>query len=265
MLKTTLTCCAILGATLASADPMDQVVSVEVIPGWETQSGSQMAALRISLAPGWKTYWRAPGDAGIPPIINFAGSDNVATTRMQWPVPQVFYEQGMRSIGYHGDVVIPVELTPTAPDAPMTLSGEMQIGVCDEICVPAHLTFAAAIPPDGARTPAIVAALINRPLNEAEAGVQAASCTFEPSDQGIMISASIRMPPAGGLEAMVIEAGNPAIWVSEPKVTRNGDEITASALMIHAGGESFALDRSDIRMTVLGSNHAVDVQGCTAR
>ena len=243
---------------------MDHIVSVAVIPGWEMTGGSQMAALHISLAPGWKTYWRAPGDAGIPPVINFAGSDNVVATRIKWPAPKVFYEDGMRSIGYYGDVVIPVELTPSAPGAPITLSGEMQIGVCEEICVPAHLTFAAAIPPDGARSPAIVAALINRPLTAAEAGVSAATCTFAPHDQGITVSASLTLPSAGQTEDVVIEAGDPAIWVSEPDVQRSGDQITASAVMIHAGGEGFALNRADMRFTVLGSDHAVDVQGCTA-
>jgi len=264
MLKTALTICAILSASAAAANPMDQIVSVQVIPGWVTQSGSQMAGLRISLAPGWKTYWRAPGDAGIPPIINFAGSDNVYATRMQWPTPKVFYEQGMRSIGYYGDVVIPVELTPKTPGAPITISGEMQIGVCEEICVPAHLTFEAAIPPNGTREPAIVAALINRPLTAAEAGVTAATCTFAPSDQGMTISAQVTVPATGGQEAVAIETGDPAIWVSEPQVSRSGGSITASALMIHAEGASFALNRQDIRITVLGSDHAVDVRGCSA-
>lgn len=264
MLKTALTCCAILSAPAAAANPMDDIVSVEVIPGWATQNGHQMAALRISLAPGWKTYWRAPGDAGIPPVISFAGSDNVTATRMQWPVPEVFYEQGMRSIGYYGNLVIPVELTPTAPGAPMTLSGEMQIGVCEEICVPAHLTFGGTVPAGGERTPAIVAALINRPLTEAEAGVSAATCSFSPQDNGMAIVANVSLPPAGATENVVIEAGDPSVWVSEPKVQRSGNQITAAAYMVHASGEGFALNRSDIRITVLGSDHAVDVQGCTA-
>lgn len=262
MLKVALTSCAILCAPATLANPMDEIVSVEVIPGWATQSGSQMAALRISLAPGWKTYWRAPGDAGIPPLINFAGSENVVATRMQWPVPDVFYERGMRSIGYYGDVVIPVELTPTAAGVPMTLSGEMQIGVCEEICVPAHLTFSADILPGGPRSPAIVAALIDRPLTADEAGVSAVTCSFSPTDNGVLIEANVAVPSTGRDEAVVIEAGDPAIWVSEPQTERRGGQISAAALMVHAGGESFALNRSEIRITVLGSDHAVDVRGC---
>lgn len=263
MIKTLFTCSAILGATAVMADPIDQIVSVGVLPGWTTPDGDQMAALHIQLAPGWKTYWRAPGDAGIPPLIQFSGSDNITATQMQWPVPQVFHEGGIRSIGYYDDVVIPVALTPGTPGAPMVLSGEMQIGVCDEICVPAHLSFSASIPAGGERAPAIVAALLNRPLTGQEAGLSAATCAFEPKDNGMMITTTLVLPSAGQTEDIVIEAGNPAIWVSEPTVERSGDQITAAAYMVHAAGQSFALDRSDIRITLLGSDHAVDVQGCT--
>jgi len=237
-----LSICAALtcAATSLTANPMDDIVSVEVIPGWETPSGSQMAGLRISLAPGWKTYWRSPGDAGIPPIINFAGSGNVAATRMQWPVPEVFFEHGIRSIGYHNEVVVPVEMTPENPNDPIVLSGEMQIGVCEEICVPAHLTFEAAIPADGGRTPAIVAALINRPLSQEEAGVTAATCAFQPHENGILIQTTVGLPHTGGEEEVVIEAGDPHIWVSEPDVARTGDQLTATSYMVHSAGEAFA-------------------------
>lgn len=254
--------CCIAGT--ATAGPADDIVSVEVIPGWATQNGSQMAGLRITLAPGWKTYWRAPGDAGIPPIINFADSHNVTETRMQWPVPEVFYERGMRSIGYYNEVVVPIEMTPQTPGSSITLNGEMQIGVCDEICVPAHLTFEAIIPPGGDRAPAIVAALINRPLSAEEAGVTSATCAFTPADNGVVISATVDLPPTGLEEEIVIEAGDPHIWVSEPDVVRSGNQITAVSQMYHSSGDSFALNRSDIRITVLGSEHAVDVRGCSA-
>jgi len=259
-LSTALACIA--GAALAG--PADDIVSVEVISGWQTANGSQMAGLRITLEPGWKTYWRAPGDAGIPPIISFAGSGNVSSTRMQWPVPDVFYERGMRSLGYYNEVVVPIELMPRAAGTPITLTGEMQIGVCDEICVPAHLTFEAIIPPGGDRAPAIVAALINRPLSEEEAGVTSATCAFTPSEAGVIVTTTLAMPSAGGAEEVVIEAGDPAVWVSEPDVRRTGDQITAISRMVHSSGESFALNRSQMRITVLGDNHAVDVRGCNA-
>jgi len=262
MLKNLTLAALLCTATPLAAEPGKNVVSVEVIPGWQTDSGSRIAALRISLAPGWKTYWRAPGDAGIPPMINFAGSSNVASTRLQWPVPEVFYEGAMRSIGYYNEVVVPIELMPKSADATISLSGEMQIGVCEEICVPAYLTFSAELPAGGNRNPAIVAALINRPLTEEEAGVSAVTCAFSAIDNGLVISTVLEMPHTGGQEAVVIEAGDPPIWVSEPDVQRSGNQITAVSRMIHGAGGSIAFNREDIRITVLGTQHAVDVQGC---
>ncbi|MCX8508161.1 MAG: protein-disulfide reductase DsbD family protein, partial [Rhodobacteraceae bacterium] len=67
-----------LAAPLAQAQPVpDNLLKAEILPGWRTESGSQMAALRLTMAPGWKTYWRAPGDAGIPPRFDWTGSANL--------------------------------------------------------------------------------------------------------------------------------------------------------------------------------------------
>ena len=67
----------------AVAGPPEDVVQIEVLPGWQTASGTQMAAIRLTLAPGWKTYWRAPGEGGIPPAFGWAGSQNIASTAFQ--------------------------------------------------------------------------------------------------------------------------------------------------------------------------------------
>jgi hypothetical protein len=63
---------------------------------------------------------------------------------------------------------------------------------------------------------------------------------------------------------VIIEAGNPEVWVSQADITRSGNQLQATVDMIHATSSSFALDRSAIRITVLGTSQAVDVQGCTA-
>ncbi len=250
-------------ATSAAAQSLDGVATLDVLPGWRAADGTHMAGLHITLAPGWKTYWRAPGDAGIPPQIDFSSSDNVASARFLWPVPEVFDQGGMRSIGYDGGVVIPVALTPQAGGA-MTLSGMLDIGVCEEICVPVQLPFSLTLPEAGARDPQIVASLVDRPLTASEAAVTGATCAVRPSADGLTVTATLTMPQAGRREEVVIEAGDARIWVSEPDVSRRGDQLTATVDMVHVAGGAFALDRSGVRVTVLGSDHAVDIQGCSA-
>jgi len=239
---------------VAQAGPPDDVVQIEILPGWRTDAGTQMAAIRLTLAPGWKTYWRAPGEGGIPPEFDWRGSQNVAGLRLHWPVPEVSDQGGMRSFVYHDTVVIPVELTLSSPDRMTVLAGSVDLGVCDEICLPVA----------GARDGAIVAALVDRPLTEAEAGVGAVTCSVTPMDHGILVTARMTLPSAGGEEAVVIEASDPQIWVSPTEIMRAGGVLTASAQMIHVSGAGFALDRGAVRFTVLGRDHAVDITGCTA-
>lgn len=255
-------CLALCLAGPALSQVSTDVAEVSILPGWMGQDGRQMAGIRIDLAPGWKTYWRAPGDAGIPPLVDFARSENVAATQMAWPVPEVFDQNGMRSIGYEGHVVVPLAVTPTSQGDAVRLSGTLHIGVCEEICIPISLDFDALLPPDGGRDPAIVAAMINRPQTATEAQVSSTTCRFTTLDDGITLTATLTMPSAGGSEIVVVETGDPYIWVSEADTTRSGNQLTATVDMIHSSYESFGIDRSLLRFTVLGQTHAVDIKGC---
>ncbi len=248
----------------ALAGPADDVVTLEVLPGWRTNDGSHMAGLHISLAPGWKTYWRVPGDGGIPPRFAWDGSENWDDVDFHWPVPKVSYINDLRSIGYEGTVVVPVEVALGDASAPARLAGQVQIGVCEEICVPVLLTFDAELPTGGRRDPAIIAALIDRPQTAAEAGVGAVRCSIAPLADGLQVTASITMPPLGNDEAVVIETGDQQVWVSEPDTWRDGGTLFAQSDMIHVNGGGFALDRSDMRITVLAGTQAVDIEGCAA-
>lgn len=181
-----------------------------------------------------------------------------------WPVPEVSHINGMRSIGYYGRVVVPVEIALSENGAPARMAGQVQIGVCEEICVPVLLNFDAVLPEGGRRDPAIVAALVDRPRTAQEAGVTNVSCTVSPIDDGLSVTASITMPPIGTDEEVVIEAGDQQVWVSEPVTVRDGQTITATSDMIHVNGGGFALNRSEMRITVLAGTQSVDIQGCPA-
>ncbi len=251
---------ALIAPGMAQAGDM---VRAALIPGWRQADGSHVTGLLIDLAPGWKTYWRSPGDAGIPPRFDWAGSRNLAALRPLWPTPEVMDQNGMTSIGYPGDVVIPLVLRPETAGAPIQLSGRMELGVCKEVCVPAELRFAATLAAGEARDPRLVAALVDRPLTEAEARVGPVRCRIAPIDGGLALTAEITLPSAGGTEFVAIEAANPAIWVAEPRARRDGAVLTASTELLHVEGAAFALDRSGLRFTVLGARHAVDIRGCS--
>jgi DsbC/DsbD-like thiol-disulfide interchange protein len=96
------------------------------------------AGVEIRLAPGWKTYWRYPGDSGVPPRFDFSGSDNVKAVTLRWPAPQLFSESDGNTIGYHGDVIFPLQVEAQNPNAPVTLRLKLDYAVCEKLCVPAE-------------------------------------------------------------------------------------------------------------------------------
>jgi DsbC/DsbD-like thiol-disulfide interchange protein len=255
--------CAFLSAAApATAEVPAPVASAEILGGWLEGSGQHIAAVRITLAPGWKTYWRAPGDAGIPPEFDWGASRNVAAVTPLWPVPHVFWQNGMRSVGYADSLVLPLVVTPEDSGQPIRLAGRVDIGVCEEICVPVSLDLAGDLPAPGAPDPDIAAALAARPVPAASAGVASVTCTVEPIADGIRLTASVVMPAIGADEAAILELADPTIWISEAETRRDGGILHATAEMVPPNARPFAIDRSEVRITVLSGARGVDIQGC---
>ena len=118
------------------------------------------AGIEIRLDPGWKTYWRYPGDSGMPPTFDFAGSENVKSVTVLWPAPERFADgAGGHSIGYHGDVVFPLRITAKDTVNPSLLHVKLGYAVCSNLCIPAEADLELTLSgKDGVEEPALVAA-----------------------------------------------------------------------------------------------------------
>jgi DsbC/DsbD-like thiol-disulfide interchange protein len=113
---------------------------------WREQASAPVrAGIEIRLKPGWHTYWRYPGDAGVPPRFDFAGSRNVKALTVLWPAPQRIPEQGLSAIGYAKDVILPLLVVPQDGAAPITLRLKVEYAVCEKLCVPAQGTAQLAL------------------------------------------------------------------------------------------------------------------------
>lgn len=231
----------------------------EILEGWQRDDGTRMAGLLIALAPGWKTYWRAPGDAGIPPQIAFAGSENLGKAKLHWPAPEVFDTAGIRTVGYHGGLILPIEITPEDTAKTVDLRIEATIGICDKICIPANLHFEADLTGKGAPDPRIETALAAEPKRI----VAPTECTVQPVRDGMNVTARITLPPAIGPEQPLFELASTPVWVSEAQSHREGDQLVATADFVPPEAEPFDLDPKDIRITVLSDRGAVQIDGCT--
>ena len=270
MFKRTLIFCALMLGLSAPANAESyasttaNVMKLSVLQGYRTPQGTHMAALRIQLQPGWKTYWRAPGDGGIPPQFDWSGSENINAVQFHWPRPKIAYVNGLRTIGYANEVIIPIEFSPRTKGASLTLKGRVDLGVCNDICVPMSVAFSATLPNNGSKSdPMIRAALKKAPMSAAKAGVKSVTCAIEPITDGLRVTATITLPSTGHDEVAVIEPPDQSIWVSEATTKRSGNTLTATSDMVPPSNAPFLLDRSKIRITVIGSNRAVDILGCT--
>ena len=116
------------------------------------------AGVEITLDPGTKTYWRTPGDSGVPPAFDWAGSDNVADVAIAWPAPMRFPDGNGFSIGYKTSVIFPLTVTPKTPSRPVRLVLKLDYAVCDQICIPAKAAANLTLVP-GPADPAMAAAL----------------------------------------------------------------------------------------------------------
>ena len=86
------------------------------------------AGVEIRLDAGWKTYWRDPGDSGVPPTFDFSGSDNVKSVTVQWPAPERFPDgAGGNSIGYVGRVILPLRMVAKGRDKTFVAAFEAQL------------------------------------------------------------------------------------------------------------------------------------------
>src|SRR5471030_549173 len=96
-----------------------------------------LGGIAFQLQPGWKTYWRTPGDSGVPPRFDFSKSENIETVTVLWPAPTKFDDgAGGHSIGYHNQIVLPLRIVARNADKPVTLRADVNYAVCEKLCIP---------------------------------------------------------------------------------------------------------------------------------
>ncbi len=166
-------------ARAADASPWveDNYSGIRLIAG-ANKSGAEFlhAGVEIKMLPGWHTYWRYPGDSGVPPRLSFAGSDNVASVKVLYPAPHAFTDETGTTIGYKGNVILPLRVIAREPGKPVTLRAKIDYAVCDKLCVPVEAKVELPLSPNGGADNAALAAAearVPRPVSAAEAGLTA--------------------------------------------------------------------------------------------
>lgn len=140
-----------LAASKGQSAWVDQTSSkVRLVSGTLADDGAPalFAGVQLRLDSGWKTYWRNPGDSGVPPRFDWSGSKNLKSAEVLYPVPHRFADAGGTAIGYDDEVVFPVRITPERGGEPVELALAFDYGLCKDLCIPNAVELDAAISPD---------------------------------------------------------------------------------------------------------------------
>ena len=130
--------CLAIEARAEDASPWqrDGHSAVRLLAG--SRSGAVLlGGIAFQLQPGWKTYWRTPGDSGVPPRFDFSKSENIEAVTILWPAPTKFDDgAGGHSLGYKNQIVLPLRIVAKNTDKPVTLRADINYAVCEKLCIP---------------------------------------------------------------------------------------------------------------------------------
>lgn len=255
---------AALGQSAAAQAPRpSDLIEASIRPGWMTESGTHMAALHLRIAQDWITYWRHPGETGIVPRLDWAASGNLADVTIHWPEPQLFIKAGFNSIGYSDELVLPIELTPQTPGAPIRLDAMLNIGVCDDICIPVDLALRSELNGAGQHDPLITQALARRPASSQQVGLREMRCDLTPAGRGVVLSVEMELPATGRDEFLLVELPGSGMRSRVLPSARNGSTITGQLKLRPADGQIPLIDRSTVQISLISERGTIRHQGCS--
>lgn len=227
-------------------------------PSPDKRAKSFLAGVEIALAEGWKTYWRTPGDAGVPPTFDWAGSLNVSAVGVRYPAPMRLPEPAAETIGYKGTLLFPLLVTPSDAARPVSLKLTLSLGICREICIPAEAKLELTLAPSQLAAdalPALVAALerVPRPQESRRPGdpkLERVTPSLDGERPRLVIEA--RFPQNPRKVDAFIEAPD-GLYVPQPK--RLPDDATGTARF------EVDLSRGDIARDLRGKTLTVTLVG----
>jgi len=204
--------------------------------------------IEIQLEKGWKTYWRSPGDAGIPPTFDFSASNFIELRNVDFPTPEVVNIPDTYFMGYKGNVRFVFEADSFSHNASLNL--DMLAGVCEEICIPATANFQISAEQlnvsDPLASSILAMAKLNLPpIDSAKINIQKA----ELENTKLLITTKL----ANDVDQAILLLEGPQGWFSGP-IQITGDMFTVDL------GEDFVSNedwRKNYRYTILIGDTAI--------
>jgi suppressor for copper-sensitivity B len=215
--------------------------------------------VEFRMAPHWKIYWRAPGDAGYPPTIDWSGSSNVASVEIAWPVPERYTIFGLTTYVYEDTVVLPLTVKPREPGAPVALRGQVNYLLCDQICIPYEAALSLDLPAGEAR-PTDFAQVIDRFDAKVPVKVTSADGALGLKIERTLFTRTAARSDGGSGGATLEVLARSAVPFTKPDVLVEGPhQMAFGAPQVHLSeGNTLALLRVPVSLT--GSSSTLSSQ-----
>lgn len=185
-------------------------------------AGPDRVGLQVRLAPGWKFYWRSPGEGGVPTRFDWSQSHNLAAAEIAWPAPQRITIGKADLHGYRGEVVLPIALTPRQGGAPVALDVRIEFGICKDICILREERLTRLLPPDAVPDPGAALVLAKWqaqvPRPAAQAGIKLVERHAEPGRLTVVLRSALPFERPD----LFVE-GAPEAWFGRPQATLSPD------------------------------------------
>ncbi len=212
--------------------------------------------LQFKLSPHWKTYWRSPGDAGLPARIDWAGSENLAAAKVLWPVPERHTLLGFETLGYENEVLLPILARPATPGRPVKLRAQVDYLVCEKICIPVHAEFKLDLPA-GEAVPSPFVDLVDRwraqvPGDGAASGLKIERVALELGQGTAELAVKVAAREKLEKPDLLVE-GPPGFLFGHPKPRLNADGL-GGVLLVPVMADKMqvaALAGNDVTFTLI--------------
>jgi DsbC/DsbD-like thiol-disulfide interchange protein len=219
-----------------------------------------LGGIAIQLQPGWHTYWRSPGDSGVPPRFDFSKSDNVEAVAVLYPAPQKFDDgAGGTSLGYTNKIVLPLRITAKDANKPVTLRADIKYAVCEKLCIPvdakAELAFASvASTEDGNLSEALNS--VPKPANIGDPNPLTIRGVKREGKTNVLVDVSA---PEGKDVNLFAEGPTPDWALPVPKLLENGPPgVKRFAFELDGLPPGASPDGATLKLTLVGGDKAYE-------
>ncbi|MDD7911293.1 protein-disulfide reductase DsbD family protein [Pseudovibrio exalbescens] len=221
--------------------------------------GTYKAGLEFQLEPGWHTYWRYPGEAGIPTEANFNGSTNLANAELLFPAPKRYSDGFSTSLIYDGNVILPLKLQRQSDARTTVLNMTVTFGVCQHICIPEQQELSLVLPrhtTEDAEADAIIEAAFAKLPAQANGNAPVTEIAVVPTDSTPVITFSAPVSTTESTAYDLFVEGPEGSYNSVPKRLESSDHIARWQLPLT--GFPKDLQELDLRLTLITPQGAVE-------